>query len=151
MVEFDEGSVFFVPLRSGGYARGVVARIASDRAGGVLGYFFGPKYDSQSVATSVTNLNPRDALKVLRFSDLSLRSGDWPVIGVLHNWTRTDWPVPNFVRRDELSKRAWRVTYADDNICHVIDESPERFDSGLERDAAFGAGAVELLLGRLLA
>jgi hypothetical protein len=37
---YSEGSVFLVPLRKGGYARGVVAR-ASPKGKGLLGYFFG--------------------------------------------------------------------------------------------------------------
>jgi hypothetical protein len=39
----SEGDGFAVPLRDGGYAIGVVARM--DRKGSVLGYFFGPRYD----------------------------------------------------------------------------------------------------------
>jgi hypothetical protein len=42
---YSEGSVFVVPLRKGGCARGVIAR-ASRRGRVILGYFFGPRFAS---------------------------------------------------------------------------------------------------------
>ena len=42
---YSEGSVFLVPLRNGGYARGVVAR-ATGEGKGLFGYFFGPRLAS---------------------------------------------------------------------------------------------------------
>ncbi|POZ60069.1 immunity 26/phosphotriesterase HocA family protein [Chromobacterium alticapitis] len=151
VIPYCEGSVFAVPLRTGGYALGVVARISSDKSGGLLGYFFGPKRDSLPPADLISALKADDALKVLRFGDLSLLNNEWPILGSVAGWSKELWPMPFFVRRDDLSKKAWRVLYSDGNICEVVKESPEPFDSKLERDAIFGSGAVELLLGRLLA
>lgn len=148
--QYHEGSVFAVPLRSGGYAVGVVARVSADNSGGLLGYFFGPKYATVPSGDIADTLKPSNALKILRFGDLSLLNKEWPVIGMISNWRREDWPMPDFIRRDDISKKAWRVRYADDDICEVISEQPESFDSPLERAATFGAGAVELLLTRLL-
>jgi hypothetical protein len=42
-INYREGDWFAVPLRDGGYAVGLVARM--DNRGGVLGYFFGPRRD----------------------------------------------------------------------------------------------------------
>lgn len=146
-----EGDVFAVPLRSGGYATGVVARVSADDSGGLLGYFFGPKTSSVPSKDVVGSLRPDNALRILRFGDLSLLNNDWPVIGHIPNWNRGSWPMPDFVRKDDISRKAWRVRYSENNISEVVSERPEPFDSVLERDAAFGAGAVELLLTRLLA
>lgn len=151
VIPYCEGSVFAVPLRTGGYALGVVARISSGKSGGLLGYFFGPKREFLPNANEVPVLKASDALRVLRFGDLALINNEWPILGVVSEWSKELWPMPFFVRRDDLSKIAWRVRYSDSNIFEVLEESPEPFDSKLERDATFGSGAVELLLGRLLA
>lgn len=147
---YREGSVFALPLRAGGFAVGVVARVSADKSGGLLGYFFAPKLTVVPGGEVVPSLQPANALKVLIFGDLSLRNGEWPVIGEIPEWRREEWPMPDFVRRDDISKKAWRVRYSDDDVCEVISEQPEPFDSTLERDSLFGAGAVELLLTRLL-
>lgn len=147
---YREGSVFAIPLRSEGYAVGVIARVSSDNSGGLLGYFFGPKLNTLPSEEIVGLLKPSNALRVLRFGDLSLLNKEWLVIGCIANWERKEWPMPDFLRKDDISKKAWRVRYSEDNVSEVISESAESFDSSLERDAAFGAGAVELLLTRLL-
>lgn len=150
IVPYKEGSVFVVPLRSGGYAIGVVARISTENSGGLLGYFFGPKFESLPSGDVIGSLDPSKAIRVLMFGDLSLLNKDWPIIGSIANWSREEWPMPDFVRKDDISKKAWRVRYSDGNLLEPISEYPEPYDSALERDSAFGAGAVELLLTRLL-
>lgn len=149
-VPYKEGSVFAIPLRSGGYAIGVVARVSDNDSGGLLGYFFGPKLSSLPSKDCIGSLKPEEAIKVIKFGDLSLINKEWPVIGGIPNWKRRDWPMPEFVRKDDLSKKAWRARYSEDDITKLIGESPEPFNSSLERDSLYGAGAVELLLTRLL-
>jgi Immunity protein 26 len=146
---YREGSIFAIPLRSGGFAVGVVAR-KSAHHGGLLGYFFGPKFSSVPDSGDIGVLHPDMALRVLKFGDLSLMNHEWPVIGDITNWNRKEWPLPDFVRKDDISRKAWRVRYSEDDVCQYISEHPESFDSPLERDSMFGAGAVELLLTRLL-
>jgi hypothetical protein len=59
--------------------------------------------------------------------------------------------MPAFVRSDELGGRAWTVRYADDDPNKVLGEDPVAFGtSKLDRDSVFGAGAVELVLTKLL-
>ena len=152
MSQCREGSVFAVPLRSGGYAIGVIACVSCDNSGGVLGYFFGPRLANipNGSGEIFLDLKPRDALKVLRFGDFLILNKSWPVIGEITDWRRENWPMPDFVRKDEISKKAWRARYSEDDVCKLIGEWPEPYDSSLDRDAVFGAGAVELLLTRLL-
>jgi hypothetical protein len=147
---YSEGSVFAVPLRSGGYGVGVVARVSADDSGAVLGYFFGPRYGAVPSLESLSFVKPQQALRVVMFGDPFLLNGKWPIIGKIKDWDRREWPMPDFVRRDDLAKKAWRVRYSEENLSHAVSETPEPYDSALERDAAFGAGAVELMLTKLL-
>jgi Immunity protein 26 len=97
---YSEGSVFLVPLRQGGYARGVVAR-AGAKGKDLLGYFFGPRIESIG-AIALDDLNPAGAGLRIRFGDLGLINGAWPILGRIPNWNRAKWPMPEFVRRDPL-------------------------------------------------
>ena len=99
---------------------------------------------------SISFPKPLQALKVLRFGDPFLANGKWPIVGKLNQWHRHDWPMPDFARKDDLSRKAWRVRYSEDNLTQVLSEIPEPYETTLERDAVFGAGAVELLLTKLL-
>ena len=74
-----EGSAFLVPLPSGGYARGVVARTAP-KGKILLGYFFGPPLD-QGADPRLESLNAKDAILCVRFGDLGLIEGHWPILG----------------------------------------------------------------------
>ncbi|MGK4000931.1 Imm26 family immunity protein [Sorangium sp. So ce1024] len=147
----DEGTWFAVPLRSRGFAIGVVARTSS--GGGVLlSYFFGDVWDQPPPLSVVKHLRPDAAVRILRVGDLGILEGTWPIIGRDPDWQRTEWKAPDFVRRDELSRRAWRVTYSDRDANVVMSEAPLGYDdTGLERDAVHGSGAAEIVLTKMLA
>jgi hypothetical protein len=145
---YSEGSVFLVPLRNGGYARGVVAR--SGKKGKVLlGYFFGPKLISTD-SVPLNDLIANNAVLCIRFGDLGLINGEWSIIGMVPNWERSKWPMPDLIRRDELSKKAWLVHYSDDDPNYIEAEYPTDFESKLGRDSMSGYGAVEFVLTKLL-
>jgi hypothetical protein len=147
---YREGSFFAVPLRQGGYAVGLVARMAP-QGKIVLAYLFGPKLVSVPSLSDVAGLRSIDATKCLRVGDLGLLNGEWPVIGDLPHWRREDWPVPEFVRRDELSKRAWRVFFPDSDPSAFEREEAAPYEiNGLETSGLYGYGAVEILLTRLM-
>jgi hypothetical protein len=145
---YCEGSVFLVPLRKGGYGRGVVAR-SSAEGKVLLGYFFGPRFSTTDEVT-LDGLDPANAILRVRFGDLGLLNGEWPVVGKAPNWNRSIWLIPDFVRRDELSKKAWLVRYCDDDPNRIQDEYPAGFDSKLERDSLYGYGAVEIVLTKMI-
>jgi hypothetical protein len=137
-----------IPLRCGGFARGVVARAAPE--GAVLfGFFFGPKLFSVSEA-STEGLQPEMAVAQMILGDLGLMKGEWPIIGSLPNWQRSMWGMPDFVRRDPLGKRAWRVRRSDSDPSEIESEEPVEFDTNLPAYSASGYGAVELKLTKLL-
>jgi hypothetical protein len=130
---YSEGSVFLVPLRRGGYARGVVAR-AGPKGKALLGYFFGPRIES--IGSVALDLNPADSALRIRFGDLGLINGAWP--------------MPEFVRKDPLSGKAWLVRRSDTNPGQIDSERPTDFDSHLQQDSLSGYGAVEIKLTKLI-
>lgn len=144
---YSEGSVFLVPLRNGGYARGVVARTSLE--GKVLfGYFFGPRLVSTDVA-GLHGLNPGDAILRVVFGDLGLIKGEWPIYGTVPNWQRSEWRMPDFVRRAPGLKPKV-VRYADADPTRVEAEYEIDNDFGLATDSLFGYGALEIKLTKLL-
>jgi len=149
-VDFPEGTWFAVPLREGGFGVGVVARA---NAGGVLlGYFFGPKLAEVPRLDELAGLRAEDAALVAMFGHLGLKRGEWPVLGRLDGWDRQEWPMPVFVRYEELSGRSFKVFYDDDNPNKVIREEqvpPGEAEQG-PKDGLMGAGFAEKALTALL-
>jgi hypothetical protein len=99
---YKEGTWFAIPLQQGGYAVGRVARLSGD--GIILAYFFGPKRETVPTLADLGSLTPDSALAVVRAGDLGLIEGSWPIIGDAPVWEREKWPMPAFVRRDEIGK-----------------------------------------------
>jgi Immunity protein 26 len=146
---YSEGSVFLVPLRDGGYAKGVVARAAPE--GKVLfGYFFGPKIKSTEDIV-VGDLTPGKEILKVRFGDLGLINGKWPVRGHVSNWSRSEWTMPDFVRREPISNRTWLVRYSDTDPSRVVSEELVDPACSLPTDSTSGSGSVEIKLTKLLA
>jgi hypothetical protein len=146
---YAEGSVFLVPLRNGGYARGVVARA---RQGGkvLLGYFFGPRLASPEAA-EISGLKPAETVLRLRFGDLGLMNGEWPIKGTIPGWERSQWPMPEFVKRDPLrKKKPVLVRYSDVDPACVEAEILLSGEDQLEADLLSGYGSVEIKLTKLL-
>lgn len=145
---YTEGTIFSLPLREGGFARGVVARAAPE--GAVLyGYFFGPKLSSPNEAQS-DGLRPDMAVAQMIFGDLGLLNGEWTILGSLPNWQRGDWSMPDFVRRDPIGKRAWRIRRSDTDPSKIDREEPVPFDTNLPPNTSSGYGAVEIKLTQIL-
>jgi hypothetical protein len=150
MLPYNEGSVFLIPLRHGGYARGVVAR-AGKEGKVVFGYFFGPAIFSKEIVP-FDDLSPANALTRMMFGDLGLINGEWVIVGKLPSWNRVQWPMPDFVRRDPLGRRRpTLVRYSDIDPMRIEAEYSIDDDSGLEPNLTSGCGAVEIKLTKLLA
>lgn len=149
-VKYSEGTWFAIPLREGGFALGLVAR-ATPKGPQILAYLFGPKRDGMPTLAQTADLRASSAVKVLRAGDLHLLDGRWKVLGESSDFRREEWPFPRFVRNEEIGRRSWVVEYAEDDPGRVVAEVPVEFGSStLERDSLYGAGAVEIVLTRLL-
>lgn len=148
---YAEGDLFAVPLPSGGYAVGLVARIAPG-ARVAFGYFFGPKRTAPPSASSVDALRPEDAILRARFGDLGIVDGSWKYIGRLSSYDRAAWGMPDFQRKAPLDSRHLRVHYRDENPNSRPLETAisERDAAALPHDALLGAVAVGRLIESLL-
>lgn len=147
-IKYSEGDAFAVPLRGGGFARGVVTRV-SKQGKILIGYFFGPKLNE--LPGECDSLSPIDAVKIFRCGDLGLISGEWPLIGKISDWDRSLWPSPQFLREDPIVKKAWLVTYADDepSVESRVDPCPIGLTQ-YERAGLAGSGVVEINLSKTL-
>jgi hypothetical protein len=147
---YGEGDWFGIPLRTGGFGLGLIARASS--SGILLGYFFGPRSWQQPTKDGSTGLTKEDAVLTARFGDLNLKQGEWPIIGKDTNWDRDKWPVPIFIRPEQLSGRTYRVFYGDDELGRPAEERLILPDASIggPPDLLYGAGAVEKTLTRLL-
>jgi hypothetical protein len=146
---YSEGSIFLVPLSGGGYARGVVAR-AAPKGKVLLGYFFGPRLKSKA-DVKLDDLRAGDAILRIRFGDLGLIHGHWSILEKPPTWNRSEWPMPNFVKRDPLGKiKPKLVQYSDDDPSKKISEQTIDSDSGLDTDSLSGYGSVEIKLEKIL-
>jgi len=147
---YREGTWFAVPLRSTGFATGAVTR-TSKTGRVIVGYFFGPRRASVAALHEVDGLLPTASALVVRFGDLGLIDGTWPIIGHSETWRRSEWPMPEFISTDPLTGRSFRVRYDDDDPNKLgIREPLVAPDASLSPDGLWGAGAVEVRLERLL-
>ena len=147
---YAEGDWFAVPLRTNGFALGVVARANSE--GVLVGYFFGPRSEELPTLADAAGLLPEQAVLVGMFGHLGLRGGSWPLLGRESAWERSAWPTPIFIRYEELTGRSFHVRYDDADPGRLIDESAVAPgpDEQAPEDGLMGAGFVELRLTRLL-
>jgi hypothetical protein len=80
-------------LLDGTWAAGRIARRGTSET---LGYFFGPRRPEPPGLADLASLSADWADHVGRFSDLAIKSGDWPVLGGHDDFDRVAWPVPDF-------------------------------------------------------
>jgi Immunity protein 26 len=148
---YREGDWFAVPLASGGYAVGLVARCS--RQGKILlGYFFGPRRAELPELSDLLQLAPADAVLVDLFGDLFLYRRQWPILGSTPDWDHGRWPMPIFGAVDELTGIGWRIEYPDEDP--TADPRRTRVSgaeaSRLPEDRLRGAGAVAKQLDQQL-
>ena len=149
-VNYREGDWFGVALRDGGFGLGIVAR--ANPGGVLLGYFFSPKHSELPLLREAGGLTAPGAVLVRRFGHLGLVQGKWPILGKLDGWDRDEWPMPIFGRYESLTGRSLRVIYDANDPNMVVREEVTSADElkGLPTDALFGAGALEIVLTKLL-
>jgi len=144
-LNYELGSIFLVPLKSGGYARGVVARMAP-RGRIVFGYFFGPRIPSAE-NIRFDDLNPDNAILKIRFGDLGIIENYWTVISKIVNWRPEEWPICDFVRRDHLGRRSpILVRYDEYDPSKLKSEYVLEHDVDLRDDSLSGYVAAEVLI-----
>ena len=117
----------------------------------MLGYFFDRFFRGVPQLSELDDLTPDKAVEVVRFGDLLLFNREWRVLGSLPNWDRSRWPTPFYVRRDPLSKKAWRVEYSDRDPSQEVSEARIPYETtGFGRNSLLGAGAVKITLRKIM-
>lgn len=149
---YKEGDWFAIPLKDGGYAVGLIARM-KPRTSVLFGYFFGPRMSKMPTDKDISRYNKNNAIFVGKFGDLSLFKNKWKIICNSKNWDRKLWPMPPFTRIDPLTQHiAFKSWYSEDNPNQLLKE--QRCDSKEAKkfltDSLYGAGAVEIELNELL-
>ena len=106
-----EGTWIAVPIDGGRFVPAMTARVNRSI---LLLYLFAEVFPSVPRLDEVVGLTPSRAARIHQAGDVGLLEQTWIVIGAQPDWDRTQWPVPPAIRRDPLSKCAWKVQYADD-------------------------------------
>ena len=149
-VKYHEGQWFAVPLRTGGYAPGIIVRGGSAFKGG-LGYFFPIHYTQPPSTSDVEHLSAKQAILIGWFGDLGIIEGRWPLIFSDRPFSRNDWPMPRFGRVDAINPEwGWITEYSqdDDGSRVPIAETrcPVTAVTGLPEVGTASAGYVEVKL-----
>jgi len=150
-VNYSEGDCFYIPLRNGGYARGVVARMNGN--GIIFGYFFGPKINHSADVSIDDGLSPKQAILSGQFGDLGLLNGEWGVVGKMPNWSRNKWPMPPFLRVDTGNSVGVLSTYDENSLKFESEQEIDLSQVDVEntpRDRVMGYGSVEIKLTKIL-
>lgn len=150
-INYAEGDCFSVPLREGGFALGVVARM--DAQGVVFGYFFGPKVDNVELLYP-TSIEIDSHILKGQFGDLGLLNGDWKVIGEIPGWSRDSWIMPPCLRWEAGETKGILCTYDENTLEAIAEEEVLVSDIAVNDypvDRLMGYGSVEIKLTKLLA
>jgi hypothetical protein len=149
-VSYSVGDWFAVPLPDGGFAVGIVAR--ANPKGVLLGYFFGPRRSNPPAVAELERLTSADAVLTTKLGHLGLIDARWPVLGRTQDWDPGLWPMPTFVRYEQLTGRIFEVCYDQDDPNLAVAEDQISADQALGRraDRMSGHGAVENRLAGLL-
>ncbi|MFB9923906.1 Imm26 family immunity protein [Amycolatopsis halotolerans] len=151
--KYREGDWFAVPLESGKYAVGLIARSTKKSHSIFFGYFFGPARAAVPSLSDIEGLRPDDAIWLSQFGDIGLHDGTWPVLGQSPGWDRADWPMPAFAHKDALiPDRYVRREYPnEDPGIHSTQQRISAEDAAtLPEDGLAGSGFVEQRLTKLL-
>ena len=137
------GKIFVVPLKSGGFSIGLVAR----QSGSILlGYFFSTYFSVKPLEIDASIINKSNVCLVCLFGILGLKNKEWTIIENLPNWDKNEWSVPKFKQKDPLLDMYYAVSYDDDlneisRIKISEEDAKTLFEGGIH-----GSGVVEYIL-----
>ena len=151
---YHEGDWFLVPIGDDRWVLGRVAR--HDGAHTVFGYFFAPALTAIPALEDGADLAARDAYTQLKFSDLEMRDGHWPILGQQCDFDREAWPMVEFESYlDAKGHRArlYAITYSDDDPNEAVASRRVALSERGQRpqDGLCGAKAAEIVLRKRLA
>ncbi|HYD00676.1 MAG TPA: hypothetical protein VEB22_05565 [Phycisphaerales bacterium] len=151
-VAYELGSIFEVPLRSGGVGLAAVTRWQTrPRRGNKIVHMVGFDPDALTARNTPEQASILDTRHFLLCSDRALVEGRWKLIGTIHAFNPTNWPVAPAVRgQDRMVVTTNEETLEDENIdatAYILPEERRFFPyfSGLG-DATF----LEISLSKAL-
>jgi len=149
--EYGEGYWFAVPLGTGGFSVGIIARM-NKRRNIILGYFFAERWTYPPRLVDIQNRSAEEAVLKCIFNSRALVDARWPILGRSPGWDRGAWPMPAFCRTEELTGRYWKVIYPDDDPTEARTEIQITADEcqKLPKDVLFSPNSIEATLTRLL-
>lgn len=149
-INYSIGDCFSIPLREGGFGRGVIVRM--DGEGIVFSYFYGPLIEDANDLKIDSTITPGREVLVGQFGDLGLLNNEWEIIGHLKNWKSSEWDLPKFLRWEEGEDTGVICAY-DDTLELISEESVLISDHDVSRipeDRLMGYGSVEIKLTKIL-
>jgi hypothetical protein len=150
--KYHEGDWFFVPVTDEVGIIGIIARKSPSQASTLLGYFFKPTFPAPPSLSDINGFKSSNASEVVIFSAKGIRDGSWKIIGKAEAWDVNNWPMPNFVREDPLTKKRYEVAHDDSDPAKRIGErqiQPHECTS-LSRDALWGHLAIQRFFAKKL-
>ena len=147
---YREGDWIAVPLKTGGWAVGVVAR--QDGRGGIFGYFFGPRRDQVPALGELRGYKPDEAILLSILGDLGLIRNEWPVLGRLEPWEREKWPLTLLRRTDCVSGVHRLIEYDESDLLEEIGsrKAPPEEAMCYPEDGIAGSKSIEAVLDAIL-
>ena len=111
-----EGDWVAIPLDTGGYALG---RIARKRGARLLVYAFGKRFQAVPTLADTVSLRPEDAIQISQTGNYGIKIGTWHIIGQgASDWKteRPHWPMPPFRTKDPVGEGWIKVVYSNDSF-----------------------------------
>ncbi|MEM7375641.1 MAG: Imm26 family immunity protein [Bacteroidota bacterium] len=142
---FTTGTWFAIPLKSGGYAIGIITGGQSNIR---LGYFFLDRFDDLPKSSDLKDLSASKSSLIAWFSAKGFKQGRWIVLESNRAFKRAEWPVPRFARVDVVDPTKGFIIEYDPNepnhtqpLREILCSSQET--ENLPYDGLFGVGAIE--------
>jgi hypothetical protein len=122
-VKSKNGDLFIVCKEGRRIGLGLIAR--GDGRPCRLGYFFPLElYDDASDKQNL-KLTTKQSVLVMKFGDLEIINGNWPIVGHLKDFSFAAWPMPKFERFMPGSKQRIITEYDEERLERYIFESEE--------------------------
>jgi Immunity protein 26 len=150
-LRYKNGSIFTVPLRTKGYAIGLIVR---NYEGYILGYFLNRVFENIPNLDSVKDLFITENISYISIhGSMGLRNKEWIIIGLMDNFNEECWPIPEFKKEVMLLDKTWYgVTYDETfSITTSVERKITEIESkNMPEDGFAGHGFVEIKLTNLL-
>ena len=146
-VKLKEGDIFLLPLTTGGFTIGLLARVKW----GALGYFFKIRYSQAPESIDVGFLTKENVIYIGKFGTPLLKNGEWQIIGKIPNWDRDYWNIPKFKASDLLIPNQHYLITIDDSLYEITREvCTKEAQEGLFEAVTSGYEAICIKVTKIL-